>query len=87
MINSEVIKVEDRKELDFPKLMISENDVVILATGCNSVNLVGMVLDSSKLSYQIGHHSNSWHKNSFKDFDSEIRLKNDDSDGYDGTQF
>ena len=66
-----IVKESEVKELGFPKLMISEKEVIVLFERIGS----GTVLMGDK-DFSIGHQSSGWYMNVFKDFHGEIILKN-----------
>lgn len=72
-------KTESKKDLEFPKLMISKhNNCVILATKIGSeTEIEGTVLCLGESSYDLGWFSKTWNRAAFEDYTGEITLSND----------
>ena len=60
------------KSIDFPKLMIDEEDLIVLFDEYKE----GFVV-RAKLGYALGYHSDSWDMQDFTDYDGEVTLKNE----------
>jgi hypothetical protein len=60
------------KEKSFPKLMISEESLIVFFTS----KRVGVAMTSNK-EYRIGKISSYWDMDGFKDYNGEITLKNE----------
>jgi len=61
----------DKKEVkEFPKLMRSEDLIVLMEESCHGTALTDTLMIS------IGEYRKSWNMNSFKDFDGKVTLEN-----------
>ena len=67
-----VNKKEEVKEKEFPKLMISRTDVVVIMSEFRT----GIVVSGGDV-YKIGYHSESWCIEDFEDFNGTLTLSND----------
>jgi len=64
-----LIKKEEESENEYPKIMISEEVVVLFDKySC------GTVLTGSP--FRVGNYDNNWKMSEFKDFKGEITIKN-----------
>ncbi len=66
------VENKDKNNLEFPKLMSSDRNI-ILATGLTpSGFIIGTVIDG----HSIGYHTSGWDPEVFKDFDGKMTLTN-----------
>ena len=63
-----------QKETDFPKLMHSNDNCVVLFSGPKQGTVVS--IDEETTMDTIGNHSTNWHPDYFKDFKGSITLTN-----------
>lgn len=78
-INS-VMKVEvkqdcNKKERDFPKLMISKHNKTTLVLLCTPTE--GTVLQSNGIHAHVGYHSAIFKSSLYEDFEGSITISND----------
>ena len=67
-------KVEERKPLDFPKLMESDDSLLVLLFTSPSY---GTVVNSGNESlYELGYIATDWDMLEFRDFEGKIILEN-----------
>ena len=70
-------RIDTPKENEFPKLMISDyNGVILLATDEDGNYLKGMILDSNGGSNIVGKWSDGWIKGYFSDYPGQVILSN-----------
>lgn len=66
---------ENKMELDYPKLMISDNGQIIMALGENEANLIGVMIKSNGYPFCGGSYSENISKPAFKDFHGTITIE------------
>jgi len=72
MINSKVVNTINPNRTEFPKLMISASNTVVLFTNETS----GVVVRPGLVAYGIGHSSESWSTHTFTNFNGKVELSN-----------
>jgi|GEM_PF-3979640 len=65
------IKVDKSEEVNFPKLMVSPNELIVLMISSRHGTVMNEV-DSRR----IGEFSDEWNMDRFKDYNGEVKLKN-----------
>lgn len=77
----QVNAVEKATEKPFPKLMVSNNGIILLAFRKGFYGIEGTYLcnldGTSNCSGLVGMQSNTWNDNAIKDFNGSITLEND----------
>ena len=70
MIKSEVEEVESI--IEFPKLMIDKNDLIVLFSSPK----LGVVVKGDNLLWKVGEHGEAWVMDRFTDFRGSVTLSN-----------
>ena len=74
-MKSKVEKIVQEKEpLDFPKLMESDDSLLVLLFTKPSCGTI--VNSGNECLYELGYHSNDWCMLEFRDFEGKIILEN-----------
>ena len=73
MVQTTINTNQNSRSLEYPKLMISEKETIVLFN-CHAV---GIVLLEGFSTYEIGFYSNTWDMNAFTDFTGLITLQNE----------
>lgn len=68
-----VVNEIEKKETDFPKLMVHENGDVVLFEGTED----GVLVASKSTPEDIGSYSECWNPRMFQDFKGSVTLSND----------
>jgi len=76
MIKSKINGIPTKKEIPFPKLMVTKRGTVILATGMCGSDIRGTRLVVADEESTIGYHSNAWTASEFEDFNGSITMSN-----------
>lgn len=64
------------QEKEFPKLMISEKGIIILATSIRDEGyIIGTVVNKNN-NYNFGYHSTGWHLDVFVELKGTITIQN-----------
>ena len=72
-MKSQIVKLESKKDLDFPKLMIgSASRVIVLFHESGK----GQIVNGKSYSYGLGNYNIEWHMDSFTDYNGTINLSN-----------
>jgi hypothetical protein len=78
-----IVSIQDdsnyNKKLNFPKLMISSDELIVLMTGaCEGVVISNKarVRQYMVSEYYVGQYINDWNMDSFKDYNGTVTLEN-----------
>ena len=66
--------VEEKKPLDFPKLMVTKDNVMVVLF--TSISYGAVVYAKEKWEGQLGYISTNWDMEDFKDYEGRIILEN-----------